>query len=235
LNVDLTIRSTKTEDQYSHWTLAVPIYKMSHLTTETFDSNAREALADVQLRGALRNATSLFGTRRLAAANGLPNWQDLRTEARAIKDEVLLNLEDFIAPMLSKKGLTYQFEPCGTDATARADPDKVRQIMVNLLSNAAKFTDEGRVDVRCLVSDEAVDMQVSDTGRGVAPEMLETIFEPFVQEEGDLTRTVQGTGLGLAISRQLARAMGGDVTIRSVLGKGSTFTLRLPRSRARST
>ena len=69
---------------------------MSHLTTETFDANARAALDDVQLRGALRNATSLFGTRRLAAANGLPNWQDLRTEARAIKDEVLLNLDKYL-------------------------------------------------------------------------------------------------------------------------------------------
>ena len=69
---------------------------MSHLTTETFDVNARAALDDVQLRGALRNATSLFGTRRLAAANGLPNWQDLRTEARAIKDEVLLNLDKYL-------------------------------------------------------------------------------------------------------------------------------------------
>jgi L-lactate dehydrogenase complex protein LldF len=69
---------------------------MSNLTTETFDANARAALDDVQLRGALRNATSLFGTRRLAAANGLPNWQDLRTEARAIKDEVLLHLDKYL-------------------------------------------------------------------------------------------------------------------------------------------
>lgn len=69
---------------------------MSHLTTETFDANARAALGDVQLRGALRNATSLFGTRRLAAANGLPNWQELRTEARAIKDKVLLNLDKYL-------------------------------------------------------------------------------------------------------------------------------------------
>lgn len=71
---------------------------------------------------------------------------------------------------------------------------------------------------------------MSDTGRGIAPQMLETIFEPFVQEHADLTRTVQGTGLGLAISRHLARGMGGDVIVRSALGKGSTFTLRLPRA-----
>jgi signal transduction histidine kinase len=149
-------------------------------------------------------------------------------------DEVLLNLEGSIAPTFRGRGLTYRFEPCSGDAVARADPYKVEQIMLNLLSNAAKFTEKGRVDVRCLVGDDALEIEVTDTGRGIAPEMLETVFEPFVQEYSDLTRTVQGTGLGLAICRQLARGMGGDVTVRSVLGKGSTFTLRLPRARDRS-
>ena len=143
-------------------------------------------------------------------------------------DEVLRNLEVFIAPTLRKKGLAYSFDPCGSDAIARTDPHKVEQIMVNLLSNAAKFTDCGRVDVRCVVGTDALAIEVTDTGPGIAPQMLESIFDPFVQEDADLTRTVQGTGLGLAISRQLARAMGGDVTVQSVPGKGSTFTLRLP-------
>jgi signal transduction histidine kinase len=145
-------------------------------------------------------------------------------------DDVLRNLEVFIAPTLRKKGLAYTFEPCSDDAIARADPHKVEQIMVNLLSNAAKFTDCGRVDVRCAVGADALEIDVTDTGRGIAPAMLESIFEPFVQEDSDLTRAVQGTGLGLAISRQLARAMGGDVTVRSALGQGSTFTLRLLRA-----
>ena len=146
-------------------------------------------------------------------------------------DEVLWNLEAFIAPMLRQKGLTYHFEPCGTKAVARADRDKVQQIALNLLSNATKFTDHGRVVVRCVAGADVLDIEVTDTGRGIAPEMLETVFEPFVQEHADLTRTAQGTGLGLAISRQLARGMGGDVTVESALGRGSTFTLRLPRAR----
>ena len=145
-------------------------------------------------------------------------------------DEVLRHLEVVIAPALRNKGLAYSFDPCGTDAIARADPHKVEQIMVNLLSNAAKFTDCGRVDVRCVVGANALEIEVTDTGRGIASHMLESVFEPFVQEDADLTRTVQGTGLGLAICRQLARAMGGEVTVRSALGKGSTFTLRLPRA-----
>lgn len=142
----------------------------------------------------------------------------------------LRHLEVVIAPTLRRKGLAYTFEPCGTDAIARADPHKVEQIMVNLLSNAAKFTDCGRVDVRCVVGTDTIEIEVTDTGRGIASHMLESVFEPFVQEDAALTRTVQGTGLGLAICRQLARAMGGEVTVRSALGKGSTFTLRVPRA-----
>ena len=144
-------------------------------------------------------------------------------------DGVLRDLEAFIAPTLGKKGLTYHFEPCGTNAIAHADRDKLEQIMLNLLSNAAKFTGQGRVDVRCEVGEMTLEIKVSDTGRGIAAHMLETVFEPFVQAEQDLTRTVEGTGLGLAISRQLARGMGGDITVRSTIGDGSTFTLTLPR------
>jgi len=114
---------------------------------------------------------------------------------------------------------------------AYADRDKVEQILLNLLSNAVKFTDCGSVRVRCHATGPTVAIDVIDTGRGVSPELLERIFEPFVQGEQELTRTVKGTGLGLAISRQLARGMGGDVTATSVPGEGSTFTLILPRGR----
>jgi L-lactate dehydrogenase complex protein LldF len=101
---------------------------MSHLTTETFDSNARAALSDVQLRGALRNATSLFGTRRLAAANGLPNWQELRTEARAIKDEVLLNLDKYLEQFVTNA------ESCGAQVHWARDAEEANQIVCRLAS-----------------------------------------------------------------------------------------------------
>src|SRR6185503_1652553 len=145
-------------------------------------------------------------------------------------DAVLRNMEAFIGPGLRKKAISYVFEPCGADAVAHADPDKVEQIMLNLLSNAAKFTDRGRVEVRCIVRDTTLDIEVSDTGRGIATHMLEKVFEPFVQEQQDFTRTAEGTGLGLAISRHLARGMGGDILVRSAIGCGSTFTVLLPRA-----
>jgi len=145
-------------------------------------------------------------------------------------DGLLHTLETFVAPSLRKKGLAYAFEPCGADVLVLADRDKVEQVMLNLLSNALKFTDEGRIDVRCLTVGETVAIEVSDTGRGVPEGLHEAIFEPFVQvrEEADCSNA--GTGLGLAISRELARGMGGDVTVRSRRGQGSTFTLTLPRA-----
>ena len=149
-------------------------------------------------------------------------------------DELLRTLETFVAPTLAKKGIAYTFTPCGPELVARADRDKAEQIMLNLLSNAAKFTDAGRIDVRCAARDDHITIDVIDTGRGIASALLETIFEPFVQGEQELTRTAEGTGLGLSISRQLARGMGGDVVATSELGRGSTFTLLLPKAGDRS-
>jgi PAS domain S-box-containing protein len=149
-------------------------------------------------------------------------------------DEVLASLEAFVAPRLTQKNLVYRFEPCGDNVIVSIDRDKVEQIMLNLLSNAVKFTDNGRVDVRCAVEKESLRIEVRDTGRGVRAELVERIFEPFVQGDHSLTRTAEGTGLGLSISRQLARGMGGDVTLERVEGEGSVFTLILPNHPSRS-
>jgi signal transduction histidine kinase len=113
-----------------------------------------------------------------------------------------------------------------------ADREKVQQILLNLLSNAVKFTDPGgRIAIAVIAppTDARVSLTVTDTGHGIAPDLHERIFEPFVQVDATLTRTQQGTGLGLAISRDLAWAMGGDLTVVSTVGAGSVFTLTLPR------
>jgi PAS domain S-box-containing protein len=145
-------------------------------------------------------------------------------------NEFLASLEQFVAPRLAQKKLEYRLEPCRTDAVIPMDRDKVEQIMLNLLSNAVKFTDHGEIVLRCDVDRTRVSIHVCDTGRGIREDLREAIFEPFVQGDPSLTRTAEGTGLGLSISRQLARAMGGDVTIESELGHGSVFTLSLPRN-----
>jgi signal transduction histidine kinase/PAS domain-containing protein len=109
-----------------------------------------------------------------------------------------------------------------------SDQDKVKQILLNLLSNAAKFTHEGQIIVSACRQEETVAFSVTDTGIGIAAEALERIFEEFQQADTSTPRQYGGTGLGLTISRNLARLLGGDLIATSVLGEGSTFTLTIP-------
>jgi signal transduction histidine kinase len=145
--------------------------------------------------------------------------------------ETLTALEPLVAPQVRAKRLAYRYEPCSDDVVARADPEKVRQILLNLLSNAIKFTESrGRIILRCTTEASLVRLHVADTGIGIPPDKIDRIFEPFVQLRPGRTRTHDGTGLGLAISRDLARAMHGEISVESMPGVGSTFTLTLPRS-----
>jgi signal transduction histidine kinase len=112
---------------------------------------------------------------------------------------------------------------------ARVDRSRAEQVLLNLLSNAVKFTPEGgRITVSCARHGERIAVRVRDTGPGLPPDKLEAVFEPFVQLGRALNSPHEGVGLGLAISRDLARAMGGDLTAASALGAGATFTLLLP-------
>ena len=144
-------------------------------------------------------------------------------------DQFLSTMESFIAPRLVQKNLGYRFNGDAASVTVLIDRDRVEQIMLNLLSNAVKFTERGRIEVSCAIDASTFRIEVKDSGTGIDASMLEAIFEPFTQVERSLTRPAEGTGLGLSISRQLARGMGGDVFVESVVGGGSTFTLVLPR------
>jgi PAS domain S-box-containing protein len=144
--------------------------------------------------------------------------------------EVITGVGHMVEPQAKAKGLTLEALDCPPDVIAWADKSKVEQILLNLLSNAVKFTNEGKITVECTFdSNEHVDITVVDSGVGIEQDQLEQIFEPFVQVGRSLTQAHEGTGLGLAISRDLARAMNGDVTVTSEVGKGSRFTLELPR------
>ncbi|MCU0704225.1 MAG: ATP-binding protein [Fimbriiglobus sp.] len=122
--------------------------------------------------------------------------------------------------------LVVQVPPDTPDV--RQDGNKLRQIVTNLLSNAVKFTPEGgRVTLRAAVENEQLVIQVADTGVGIAPEHQEMVFQKFRQTSGSLTREQGGSGLGLSIVRELARLLGGDVELKSNLGRGSTFTVRV--------
>lgn len=145
--------------------------------------------------------------------------------------EVLRGLHTLIAPQLEAKQLAFVSRYADPPPTAWADPAYVQQIVLNLLSNAVKFTPSGgSVEVETADSvDGYVAIRVQDTGIGIGPDMLEAVFEPFVQARGQARAESRGTGLGLAISRRLAAAMGGSLSADSSPGAGSTFTLLLRR------
>ena len=171
----------------------------------------------------------------LSLINDLLNYAKLEAgHVRYVLDDVsvgsvLTSLEPLVAPQFSARGLVYLSNPAAADLVTRADAEKLRQILLNLLSNAVKFTERGgKVEVSAARRDGGIYISVADTGAGIPPSKLEAIFEPFVQLSRDLTHNQEGTGLGLAISRDLARAMGGDLTAESTVGRGSTFTLVMP-------
>ena len=145
--------------------------------------------------------------------------------------DALAALEPMVAPQLRAKGIGYAARVCDPQLTVRADPEKLQQIVLNLVTNAIKFTAAGgSVAVECETGGGAVRVRVRDTGVGIPPERLASIFDPFVQGDRTLSRPNEGVGLGLAISRDLARGMGGDIEVESAVGQGSVFTLVLPRT-----
>jgi PAS domain S-box-containing protein len=134
-----------------------------------------------------------------------------------------------IEPQAEQKGLGFERGPCAEPLVARADRARAEQVLLNVLSNAVKFTPAGgRVELWCARLGAQIAVRVRDTGPGIAADQLDAIFEPFVQVGRALNRPHEGTGLGLAIARDLARAMGGDLTVESDAGSGATFTLLLP-------
>lgn len=131
-------------------------------------------------------------------------------------------------PIAEAAGLELGVELPTSSIEVRIDAQKLRQILINLLSNAIKYTPEGMVRLVLTADRERVLCHVVDTGPGIAPDHRESVFEPFWQVDRGDGRRITGTGLGLAVARRLARLMGGDVTLQSDLGAGSTFTLVLP-------
>jgi signal transduction histidine kinase len=144
-------------------------------------------------------------------------------------DDVVSSVEELTRPLIESKGLRYTRQAPGSSLVARGDQAKVRQIVLNLFSNAIKFTPEGgRVDVEWDTDESEIRIRVSDTGVGIPADRLLSVFEPFMQLTSPLASRSSGTGLGLSISRDFARGMGGRLLVESEPGRGSAFTLVLP-------
>jgi signal transduction histidine kinase len=146
-----------------------------------------------------------------------------QTPLAPLLDECLRSVEPLLADGVRLEScIAAELPPMWVDAA------KLHQIVLNLLGNAVKFTERGRIDLRAARRDGRIEVEVEDTGIGIPADKLEAVFEEFEQVDASHTRAHGGTGLGLAIGRRLARAMGGELSARSTLGEGSIFTLRLP-------
>ncbi|MEO7963717.1 MAG: ATP-binding protein, partial [Gemmatimonadaceae bacterium] len=145
-------------------------------------------------------------------------------------EETLRALEPLVAPQLHAKSLNFVYHPSRSDLTVHADRDRLQQIVLNLLTNAIKYTlVGGGVTLDCQEQATEICIRVRDTGVGIPADRLRSIFDPFVQVDRGRSRPNDGVGLGLAISRDLARGMGGELSVESTLGVGSSFTLMLAR------
>jgi PAS domain S-box-containing protein len=142
-----------------------------------------------------------------------------------VANEVLQTLD--VRAHEKKLGLSLEL-PQDLPSRILGDPARLRQILTNLVGNALKFTEQGRVTLTLHIVDGAYVFDITDTGIGIAQDKLESVFEPFTQAESSTTRRFGGTGLGLTISRGFARAMGGDIVATSVMGQGTTFSCRVP-------
>ena len=142
--------------------------------------------------------------------------------------ESITKVLGIVKPLAEKKGLALRTQLAPGLGQAVSDPRRVEQILLNLLNNAIKFTERGKVAFLAEVTPEAVRMQIADTGIGIKPDDLATLFQPFRQIDSGLSRNHEGTGLGLAICRRLAGLLGGEIHAESEWDKGSAFTFTLP-------
>ncbi len=193
----------------------------------------REQLEDLQkIRRSQRHLLGLINDilsfARLDAGHVRYHFEDVPV------NETLAVLDALTEPQVRAKGIRYADGRCEPTLTVWADREKLRQVLINLVSNAIKFTEPGgSIAVECEAAADSVTFTVADTGRGIPPDKLSEIFEPFVQVNKQFTRDQDGVGLGLAISRDLAHAMHGELSVKSTLGVGSRFSLRLPRCAGR--
>ncbi|ANP46670.1 ATP-binding protein [Candidatus Viadribacter manganicus] len=143
-------------------------------------------------------------------------------------DAIIAETIATVKPAAAANGTVIQVETNGALSELETDGFKLSQCLLNLMSNAAKFTKDGQIKLVAERDEHWVTFQVIDTGIGISPDAQTRLFQPFVQADATTTRAYGGTGLGLAITRRLARLLGGDVTLKSAVGQGSAFTLRVP-------
>lgn len=185
------------------------------------------ARAQVQrMRGASRHLLQLI--EEILSFSRLEAGREIAEVELVNLEELLGEVNAIIEPLAAAKRVRFSLPAQSERESIETDPRKLRQILINVLGNAVKFTADGEVHLALEVVEDRICFRIRDTGLGIAPEDQEAIFEPFRQLDDRKTRGAEGTGLGLAVSRRLALLLGGELTVESEVGKGSTFLLRLP-------
>jgi len=199
-------------------------YSQILLRNSEFQGSAREAVTTIQQSGQHMHALidGLLDLARIEAGR-------LRLDPAPLPfQEFLSELARMVQPQAEGKGLAFRFETQGrVPAWVQADAKRLRQILINLLGNAVRFTNRGAVVLRVDCRHEVVRFEVEDTGIGIAPQDQERIFQPFERGSAGRRASESGTGLGLTITSLLTSLMGGELTLRSAVGQGSTFSVRL--------
>jgi len=174
------------------------------------------------------------GNNLLALINGILDLSKIEADKIELEPQpcepkkIAEGVQDLLGPQARAKGLTLDItSPEGVPETIQSDPFRIQQILTNLVSNAIKFTEKDGVRIRVHAAEGHVYYKVTDTGIGLSEAGLAKLFQPFIQADGSTTRRFGGTGLGLHISKKLANLLGGDITVESEVGKGSTFTLEI--------
>ena len=192
------------------------------------DLTEKQHTALEKIRGASRHLLELINDildlSKIEAGKMQVHLEDVRLQ------EIGVEVSQTVEPMVSSKGLRFVRDLEPELPAIRTDRTKIRQIVLNLLSNAIKFTHEGSITLRVAGSGSMVRITVQDTGIGISPDNLQSIFEEFRQVDGSHTREYGGTGLGLSITKKLIDLLGGRITVASAPGKGSSFNVELPVS-----
>ena len=198
-------------------------------TEESGDEEQAEPMRRISRAGKhlLELINEVLDISKIEAGRTELNLQDF--ELASLLDEVMTTAR----PLAEAGGNRLTLSDAEASGTVHADLTRLRQVILNLLSNACKFTKNGAVDVTVRQTEmsgrEGITISVKDSGIGIAPEQIDRLFEPFNQAETSTAVEYGGTGLGLTISREFCRLMGGGIEVQSELGTGSTFVVRLPR------